>query len=100
MPVSGSSDIPHVTVHDHYIRKPITVEEKNKIKTFIGLFAINEKKPDPLTIAKAYINQYDKFDTKNNYLDSALNYLSNPKEFKKIDMPSFNFTLFEIILIQ
>ena len=41
MPVSGSSDIPHVTVHDHYIRKPITVEEKNKIKTFIGLFAIN-----------------------------------------------------------
>ena len=83
MPVSGSSDIPHVTVHDHYIRKPITVEEKNKIKTFIGLFAINEKKPDSLTIAKAYINQYDKFDTKNNYLDSALNYLSNPKEFEK-----------------
>ena len=31
MPVSGSSDIPHVTVHDHYIRKPITVKEKNKI---------------------------------------------------------------------
>ena len=83
MPVSGSSDIPHVTVHDHYIRKPITVEEKNKIKTFIGLFAINEKKPDSLTIAKAYINQYDKFDTKNNYLDSALNYLSNSKEFEK-----------------
>ena len=83
MPVSGSSDIPHVTVHDHYIRKPITAEEKNKIKTFIGLFAINEKKPDSLTIAKAYINQYDKFDTKNNYLDSALNYLSNPKEFEK-----------------
>ena len=83
MPISGSSDIPHVTVHDHYIRKPITAEEKNKIKTFIGLFAINEKKPDSLTIAKAYINQYDKFDTKNNYLDSALNYLSNPKEFEK-----------------
>ena len=83
MPVSGSSDIPHVTVHDHYIRKPITVEEKNKIKTFIGLFAINEKKPDSLIIAKAYINQYDKFDTKNNYLDSALNYLSNSKEFEK-----------------
>jgi tetratricopeptide (TPR) repeat protein len=83
MPVSGSSDIPHVTVHDHYIRKPITAEEKNKIKTFIGLFAINEKKPDSLTIAKAYINQYDKFDTKNNYLDSALNYLSNSKEFEK-----------------
>ncbi len=83
MPVSGSSDIPHVTVHDHYIRKPITVKEKNKIKTFIGLFAINEKKPDSLTIAKAYINQYDKFDTKNNYLDSALNYLSNSKEFEK-----------------
>ncbi|MGZ4098896.1 MAG: multiheme c-type cytochrome, partial [Bacteroidia bacterium] len=71
MPVSGATDIPHVSVHDHYIRKPITQKEKEKIKTFLGLFSINEKKPDALTRAKAYINQYDKFDQDPAFLDSA-----------------------------
>ncbi len=76
MPKSGSIDIPHVTVHDHYIRKPITKKEKEKIKTFLGLFAINEKAPDSLTKARAYINQYEKFDLNKMYLDSAEKYLS------------------------
>jgi tetratricopeptide (TPR) repeat protein len=76
MPRSGSIDIPHVTVHDHYIRKPVTKEEKEKIKTFLGLFAINDKNPDSLTKAKAYINQYEKFDQKPELLDSAQKYLS------------------------
>ncbi|HEX7414062.1 MAG TPA: tetratricopeptide repeat protein [Bacteroidia bacterium] len=76
MPKSGAIDIPHVTVHDHYIRKPITKKEKDKIKTFLGLFAINEKNPDSLTKAKAYISQYEKFEQKSYYLDSAVAYLS------------------------
>jgi tetratricopeptide (TPR) repeat protein len=76
MPKSGSIDIPHVTVHDHYIRKPITKKEKDKIKIFLGLYAINEKTPDSLTKAKAYINQYEKFEQKSYYLDSAVKYLS------------------------
>lgn len=71
MPKSGSIDIPHVTVHDHYIRKPVTKKEKEKIKEFIGLFSINEKDPDKLTKARAYINQYEKFEWKSYYLDSA-----------------------------
>lgn len=83
MPVSGSTDIPHVSVHDHYIRKPITQSEKNKIKTFIGLFSINEKNPDKLTKAMAYINQHDKFDQQTYYLDSALALLSNKSELQK-----------------
>ncbi len=77
MPSSGSTDIPHVTVHDHYIRKPITQKEKDKIKTFIGLYAINEKNPSDLTKAWAYINQYDKFEPKSEYLDSAQKYLKD-----------------------
>ncbi len=77
MPSSGSMDIPHVTVHDHYIRKPITKLEKEKIKTFVGLFSINEKNPSALTKARAYINQYDKFEQKKEYLDSARHYLSD-----------------------
>ncbi|MCE3229745.1 MAG: hypothetical protein K0S32_4296 [Bacteroidetes bacterium] len=71
MPVSGSTDIPHVSVHDHYIRKPITKNEKEKIKEFLGLFSVNEKNPDAQTKAKAYLNQYAKFEQNKIYLDSA-----------------------------
>jgi tetratricopeptide (TPR) repeat protein len=77
MPSSGSTDIPHVSVHDHYIRKPISKKEKEKIKRFIGLYAINETHPDPITVARAYISQYDKFEQKPEYLDSAKKYLSD-----------------------
>ncbi len=83
MPVSGSTDIPHVSVHDHYIRKPITQKEKNKIKTFLGLYSINEKNPDHLIRARAYIDQYDKFEQKNFYLDSALNLLTDKKQLRR-----------------
>lgn len=71
MPATGSTDIPHVSVHDHYIRKPVTKKEKDKIKTFVGLYSINEKNPSALTRATAYINQYDKFEQELSYLDSA-----------------------------
>ena len=77
MPSSGSIDIPHVTVHDHYIRKPITKKEKDKIKEFIGLYAINEKDPSAKTKARAYIQQYEKFEQNKIYLDSAKKYLSD-----------------------
>ncbi len=83
MPVSGSIDIPHVSVHDHYIRKPITQKEKNKIKTFVGLYSVNEKNPDALTKAKAYINQYDKFEQNAIYLDSAIHLLNDKSQQQK-----------------
>ncbi|HSH67835.1 MAG TPA: cytochrome c3 family protein, partial [Bacteroidia bacterium] len=75
MPRSGSIDIPHVSIHDHYIRKPLKKEEVEKIKKFIGLFAINEKNPSPELKAKAYLQQYDKFDPNPLFLDSAAHYL-------------------------
>lgn len=77
MPKSGSVDIPHVTVHDHYIRKPLKKEDVEKIKTFIGLYAVNEKNPSSQLKAKAYLQQYDKFEYKKEYLDSAKKYLSD-----------------------
>ncbi len=80
MPKSGSIDIPHVTVHDHYIRKPITNTDKKGIKEFIGLYAINEKNPNSITKARAYLNQYEKFENKSYYLDSALIYLKDKTE--------------------
>jgi tetratricopeptide (TPR) repeat protein len=80
MPKSGSIDIPHVTVHDHYIRKPLTNTDKKGIKEFIGLYAINEKNPSSITKARAYLNQYEKFENKTAYLDSALIYLKDKTE--------------------
>ena len=80
MPKSGSIDIPHVTVHDHYIRKPLSNTDKKGIKEFIGLYAINEKNPSSITKAKAYLNQYEKFENKSYYLDSALIYLKDKTE--------------------
>ncbi len=77
MPNSGSIDIPHVTVHDHYIRKPLNSKEKQGIKEFIGLYAINEKNPSAFTKAKAYLNQYEKFESNAVYLDSAASYLKD-----------------------
>ena len=77
MPRSGSIDIPHVTVHDHYIRKPKPKSNKklNEAKVFLGLFAVNENRPNAKTLASAYINQYEKFEKKPYYLDSASKYV-------------------------
>lgn len=77
MPRSGSIDIPHVTVHDHYIRKPLPSKEKivQQAKEFLGLYAINETSPDAATRMMAYVNQYEKFEKKDIYLDSAQTYL-------------------------
>jgi hypothetical protein len=58
-------------------RKPLTKKDKNGIKEFIGLYAINEKNPSPYTKAKAYINQYEKFEGKLYCLDSAAFYLKD-----------------------
>ncbi len=80
MPVSGSIDIPHVTVHDHFIRKPVSNEQKNKVKQFLGLYAINEKNPKAIIRAKAYLNQYDKFEQNQAYLDSARYWLNQCEE--------------------
>lgn len=75
MPRSGSIDIPHVTVTDHYIHKPISTQEVNSVKQFLGLFAINNNYPSAKTKAAAYLNQYEKFESENFYLDSAKKYL-------------------------
>jgi hypothetical protein len=74
MPVSHSEDIPHVTVHDHYIRKPeSTPEVKGKLK---GLKAVNENNPDDLTLFLAYISYYEKYEQNPLYMKKASEYLN------------------------
>ena len=76
MPKSGTTDIPHVSVTDHRIHIPIAKNTQNRLKTFVGLASINEKNPDNLTKARAYLQYYERFENKNSHLDSAAFYLA------------------------
>ena len=74
MPVSGSMDIPHVRVHDHYIRKNAVKENVRSENTgsFLRLECINNNQPDERSKIIAYIQQFEKFDPGKSFLlDSA-----------------------------
>ncbi len=78
MPSSGSSDIPHVFVHDHYVRKDYsdTIVRNDKAqKIFAGLVAINNPKPNLHSRINAYLQQYERFDEWPFLLDSAFTLL-------------------------
>jgi TolA-binding protein len=75
MPKSGAIDIPHVSITDHFIRKPTKKVDVVGVKKFMGLFAINEINPEPKVKAQAYLNQFEKFDHNPALLDSAKKYL-------------------------
>lgn len=69
MPSSGTSDIPHVTVHDHYIRKP-SAQNRGK-GTLLGLRCVTNPNPDVRTETEAYISYYEKFEKNSLYLEKA-----------------------------
>ncbi|NQW42489.1 MAG: tetratricopeptide repeat protein [Bacteroidetes bacterium] len=71
MPSSGTADIPHVSVHDHYIRKPAKNKSTDKVKVIKGLKCITNKTPDINTSTEAYISYYEKFSSNKIYLKHA-----------------------------
>lgn len=71
MPVSGTEDIPHVTVHDHKIGKPLSRTAQQALKTFVGLHAVNNPSPSRISRIRAYLQQYERFEAESEYLDSA-----------------------------
>jgi tetratricopeptide (TPR) repeat protein len=80
MPKNNTIDIPHVTVTDHYIRKPVDRKAAAKIREFIGLACINNKEVNGSTLAEAYLSYYEKFSSNPSSLDSAKKYLSDLTE--------------------
>jgi tetratricopeptide (TPR) repeat protein len=84
MPSSGTIDIPHVTVHDHKIQIPLKNKEKEEIKTFIGLAAINNPSPDNHVMGEAYLSYFEKFENNPSYLDSANYYLLKQGNYSPI----------------
>lgn len=80
MVTSNTTDIPHVTITDHKIA--IHVQDsisKNTLthKQFIGLECVNNDSPDDFSLIQAYLQQYERFNPHEFYLDSALIYLNN-----------------------
>lgn len=82
MPKSGTIDIPHVTVHDHYIRKPLSKKTVNGISEFLCLQAINNPNPDLYSKTMAYLQYFEKFSKNKIFLDSAFAILQTEIEFE------------------
>ncbi len=83
MPRSGTIDIPHVTVHDHWIKKPTASASKqkdiDKIKEFAGLYCINNKETTERSNVKALINYVEKFEGDKLALNKAQQLINTSK---------------------
>lgn len=77
MPVSGSSDIPHVRITDHFIRVPeaLPEEEVEARKQFVGLASLIDPNPSAKEVADGYLTYYEEFSNRPDFLDSAEVYL-------------------------
>lgn len=78
MPATRTEDIPHVTVHDHYIRKNYGLVSDKKQSQF-KLYAVNEKQPDAEAEIRAYVTWFEKFDPQKEYLKTAEKKISEKK---------------------
>jgi tetratricopeptide (TPR) repeat protein len=83
MPSSDTRDIPHVSIHDHYISKtnainpskPIDISKKYGQPT--GLHAVNNANPGTEELFQAYITYFEKFDANALYMKEAKRILSS-----------------------
>ena len=78
MPRSGSIDIPHVQITDHYIRKDSIWRKPAKGKAFLGLELLTGE-PTPLLTAQGYLAFHERYDQGPEMLDSAFVYLQQSK---------------------
>tara|TARA_B100001250_G_scaffold188678_1_gene162096 strand:+ start:778 stop:2682 length:1905 start_codon:yes stop_codon:yes gene_type:complete len=77
MRTSTTIDIPHVTITDHKISvdnhsDTITISNSR----FLGLSCINNDQPTNESLVQAYLQQYERFEPYEYYLDSAYIYLN------------------------
>lgn len=86
MPLHGTVDIPHVSVHDHRIgiHKLDVGDNEGSIRKLKGIICVHDADPPHESIGEAYINYVEKFGFSVSLLDSALNYIPHrTKDDKK-----------------
>ncbi len=83
MPKSGSIDIPHVKITDHYIhRKNVKgnrFPDTPKEEAFVRLELLTKKKGSPLEMAEGYLALYDKWYATGEILDSIRWFIDKSK---------------------
>lgn len=71
MPSNGTSDIPHVTVHDHYIRRPETLKiNQNSNDKITGIYAVNGT-ADKSVYIRGLITWFEKFNAESALMQVA-----------------------------
>jgi Flp pilus assembly protein TadD len=75
MPKNGSIDIPHVAVTDHFIRRRPQVENKKEIARFLGMKCYNNDDVDDRTMARGFLEFYERYEPSKLLIDSAFSYL-------------------------
>ncbi|GIV32875.1 MAG: hypothetical protein KatS3mg031_0410 [Chitinophagales bacterium] len=79
MPRSGSIDIPHVSITDHFIRKNYAsadTAEIDAVADYLRLKCYTQPEVSASVMARAYLEFYEKFSPRGYLLDSAQYYLS------------------------
>ncbi len=85
MPKNESIDIPHVAVTDHFIRKPPFKDSTDsKIRAFLGMRSYNDDNPSPITVARAYMEFFERYNPNKGLLDSALYYLNKQQDEERV----------------
>ncbi len=97
MPTSGSVDIPHVRITDHFIRRPgsnteevLTAEAKHAQRQFVRLASLVDEDPALTDIARGYMTYYEQVTNHPGFLDSAAALLErarNHTSFENITGP-------------
>ncbi len=79
MPASGSEDIPHVTITDHYIRSPGSqlseIIAPNADAPLVRMASLIDESPTDREIAEGYMTYYETITNAPGFLDSAAVYL-------------------------
>ena len=75
MPLSNTIDIPHVQIHDHFIRIHQPGEEKLPLGKLVSLECNTNSDPPPLLMAKGFLEYYEAYLQRPELLDSAEKYL-------------------------
>lgn len=73
MPTSGTSDIPHVRITDHYIRKPDPTEGTGERarRTFLRMASLIDPKPTLTNRAEGFLTYFELVTDRPGMLDSA-----------------------------
>jgi tetratricopeptide (TPR) repeat protein len=84
MAVNDAIDIPHVAVHDHFIRKDISKKDDALVDGFVGLKSYNTDEVSTLTRGRGFLDFYERFDHIAGCLDSAIFYLEKSETQEKL----------------